>query len=130
MTDNHSDYAVGKHARTVFVVEDDLDLSDVVAEILRDAGYDVVCAFNGAEALQYLRRNSAPSVMLLDLFMPVMDGWQVLKEVEGDSALSRIPVIVMTAIGQQSPTVPNSRLLRKPMDIDSLIGEVRDVLDR
>jgi two-component system, chemotaxis family, chemotaxis protein CheY len=131
LRDDDSDQTGGGRPGTVFVVEDDVDLSEAVAEILRDAGYGVVCACNGLEALEYLRRHAAPSVMLLDLFMPVMDGWQVLKEVERDSALSGMPVIVMTAAGgHESPPIPSNRMLRKPMNIDSLIGEVRNALDR
>ncbi len=130
MSEGHSDGAVGARASTVFIVEDDLDVSDVVAEILRDVGFEVVCVGNGQEALQYLRGNSPPALMLLDLFMPVMDGWAVLREVERDSTLSRIPVIVMTAIGgHESQRIPVSRLLRKPMDIDVLIGQVREAIE-
>jgi two-component system, OmpR family, response regulator CpxR len=126
---SHSEGVLADRPGTVFVVEDDVDLSDAVAEVLRDEGYDVICAGNGLEALQYLRRHSAPSVMLLDLFMPVMDGWEVLKQVEQDSDLSRIPVIVMTAAGgHEAPAVPRSRMLRKPMNLDRLIGEVRHAI--
>ena len=85
-------------ARTVMIVEDDADIRSYLAEILEDEGYEVARAADGAEALDRLRANTPPSAILLDLMMPVMDGWQFRRELLKDPALAAIPVIVLSGV--------------------------------
>ncbi len=119
--------ASGAGRGTVFIVEDDADVSDAVEEVLRDEGYTVVCARDGRQALEYLRANARPRLVLLDLHIPGVDGCQVLHEIENDSSLSPIPVIVMS--GSAAPaglSLPASRILLKPMDLAELVARVRE----
>jgi CheY-like chemotaxis protein len=102
------------------VVDDDQAIREVIAEVLRDEGYEVVCAENGIQALDALRRDHRPNLVLLDLMMPVMSGWEVLEELQADDQLSRIPVVVVSAM--HAPGVREH--LAKPIDLDRLLATV------
>ncbi|MDP9037063.1 MAG: response regulator [Myxococcota bacterium] len=108
------------HRPTVLVVDDDKAIREIVAEVLRDEGYDVVCAQNGLEALCELGKDHRPDLMLLDLMMPVMSGWEVLEQLESSEELSRIPVIVVSAMSAPGA----SEHLPKPIDLDRLLATV------
>lgn len=83
-------------ARAVLIAEDDPDARDVLRAAIEQAGYDVATAANGAEALAYLRHEAPPRVIILDLSMPIMDGWAFLGERNRDPDLRSIPVIVLS----------------------------------
>src|SRR5262245_11415139 len=85
--------------RSVLVVEDDNDIRDALTLILRDQGYQVDSASNGQEALDQLRRGSPANLIVLDLMMPVMDGWQFRHEQQRDPTLAGIPVVIVSADG-------------------------------
>ena len=85
---------------TVFVVEDDADTREMLCRFLELEGYHVESAVNGQQALERLHAGAHPSVILLDLMMPVMDGWQFRHAQAQDAALSTIPVIVVSAAGR------------------------------
>jgi CheY-like chemotaxis protein len=104
----------------VLVVDDDQAIREVIAEVLRDEGYEVVCAENGVQALDALRKNRRPDLVLLDLMMPVMSGWEVLEEIQADDQLARIPVVVVSAMN--APGVREH--LAKPIDLDRLLDTV------
>ncbi len=75
----------------VLVVDDDDSIREVLAEVLREEGYDVSCAGNGEQALTELREHGNPDLMLLDLMMPVMSGWELLELLQSRADLSRHP---------------------------------------
>src|SRR5688572_11526108 len=83
----------------VLVVEDDEDIRDQLAEIITDAGYQVITARHGREALQRLAEGSDFKVILLDLMMPIMDGWEFRVTQRNDARFSHIPVILLSAAG-------------------------------
>jgi CheY-like chemotaxis protein len=116
--------------RTILVVEDDSDISEAVTAILGDYGYSVHAAANGQEALDRLRTfNPLPRLILLDLMMPVMDGWQFRAAQAADPALAAIPVVLVSAdvgVAQAAEQLAVAAWLRKPVDIRALIA----VLDR
>ena len=91
---------MGLHHHRVLIVEDDGDCRGAVAELLESHGYSVTVAEDGQVALDQLRRGLEPCVILLDLMMPVKDGWQFRLEQLGDQSLLAIPVIVMSGIGR------------------------------
>jgi CheY-like chemotaxis protein len=104
----------------VLVVDDDEAIRDVVAEVLRDEGYSVVCAENGAQALREIEGDHHPDLVLLDLMMPVMSGWEVLEQLQANQELARIPVVVVSAM-----SAPGAREhLAKPIDLDRLLDTV------
>ncbi len=82
----------------VLIVDDDADIRRSVAKVLHDEGYETVAAANGREAIDWIRSSELePCVVLLDLMMPVMDGWQFLEHLARDRKLSPIPVVIMSA---------------------------------
>src|SRR5262245_27439609 len=107
----------------VMVVDDDEDIRETLAELLQDEGYRVMAVANGREALERLRENhDKPRVILLDLMMPVMDGWQFHREQQVDPTLASIPVVVITAAGaQQASSIPVDQVLAKPLGIDDVL---------
>ena len=111
----------------ILVVEDDPDVRDAYEDVLADAGYDVECAANGALALDRLRKGAAPSLVLLDLMMPVMDGWQLREHMQADPALRDIPVVVITA-SREDRALPCVERLLKPVPFEDLLGAVARVL--
>lgn len=106
----------------VLVVDDDDALRDVVCEAIADAGYVVDQAANGQEALAKMRAAS-PCIVLLDLMMPVMDGWEVVAAMNLDPALAGVPVCVVSAQDRVAPP-QTAGLLKKPVSIAKLIGMI------
>src|SRR5687767_4272657 len=83
---------------SVLVVDDDFDLREVVESVLVDAGLHVDWAANGREACEYLDRNAAPSLILLDLMMPELDGRQFRERQMSRQAWARVPVVVFSGL--------------------------------
>jgi CheY-like chemotaxis protein len=117
--------------RNILLVEDDGAIRDSIAEILEGEGYRVVQASNGAEALERLRCDRNPDLILLDLMMPVMDGWQFRDRQEHDPRIRNIPVLVISAdhaLDQKLDELRVDGWLAKPFALESLlaaIGRVR-----
>src|SRR5271155_5265774 len=82
----------------ILVVEDDEATLEALADLLSISGYEVARANNGARALDYMRNHPPPALVIHDLVMPVMDGWRLQKEMKKDSAMARLPVVVMSAL--------------------------------
>jgi CheY-like chemotaxis protein len=106
------------------VIDDDDVIRESMRELLELEGFEVVAAANGREALEVVREGPRPCAVLLDMFMPVMDGWQFLAEIERDSELFDLPITVVSAAGQVTG-VGRRRVLRKPVGFHRLIAAVR-----
>jgi two-component system, sensor histidine kinase and response regulator len=115
---------MGVCERSVLVVEDDDDIRESVAEVLKDDGFRVTTARNGSEAIESLRTHE-PCVVLVDLMMPVMTGWELVSRMRADDSLARVPVVVTSAASERSPPGVD-RVLAKPIDLDALIRAVHD----
>ncbi len=114
-------------AHPVLVVEDDADIRDAMVSILESEGYSVCAACHGADALAQLQAGSRPCIILLDLMMPVMDGWTFCEEREKDPSLAAIPVLVLSAVARQDPRNARMRAvehLSKPLNVDKLLAAV------
>ncbi|WP_242344612.1 response regulator [Anaeromyxobacter terrae] len=109
----------------ILIVEDDPDIREALAEALGCEGYDVALAENGQDALDVLHDGPRPDVILLDLLMPVMSGWQFRQEQLADPALAGIPVVIVSASppGDAHP----DRYLPKPFSIDDLLSAVAEL---
>jgi CheY-like chemotaxis protein len=108
----------------ILVVDDDPDIRDSLQEVLEDEGYGVSCVNNGREALDYLRQGHRPCVILLDLTMPVMDGWQFRREQKQDPAIADIPLVVITATGRRPVLIDADELVMKPLDVGPLLEAI------
>ena len=111
----------------ILVVDDDEAIRELLQALLEHAHYEVECASNGGDALERLRHEAAPDLMLLDLMMPEISGWQVLEALDKSSALSKIPVVVLTAYDARADLPPDRPSLHKPLDADVLLDLVRTV---
>jgi DNA-binding SARP family transcriptional activator len=122
-----------RSAGRILVIDDDAASRETMAELLAAEGYSVACAANGWEALNHLRRSLLPHVILLDLMMPVMDGWEFRRQQLRDSALAAIPVIVLSFLVDisQDASAPGSiSYLPKPVDFGRLITLVASYCPR
>jgi CheY-like chemotaxis protein len=112
----------------VLIVEDDTDIRETVAELLVEEGYEVQTAPSGKDALELLLESTVlPDVVLLDLMMPVMDGWTFWDELQGDPRWAALPIIVISADAnahEKSARLRPAACLRKPVGIDELLAEV------
>ncbi len=109
--------------KTVLVVDDEADLRDSLQDLLEAHGFAVAVAGNGEEALAVFERIARPCFILLDLVMPVMDGWEFLRERERRPAVAAVPVIIATSAPDRAPS--GYPLLAKPIDLTYLLEEVR-----
>ena len=114
--------------RSVLVVEDDFDISDTLRDVLLDDGFEVRCAENGAEALAILARGDPPDVILLDLMMQGMDGFEFRRQQLAHPELAGIPVVVMTATREaaRADQLAAHRWIHKPFRLDELLSAVQD----
>lgn len=107
---------------TVFIVEDDLDTREMLARFLELEGFHVESAENGKLALERLA-GTETCVILLDLMMPVMDGWQFRQAQVQNADLAKIPVIVVSAAGRDRiERIDADAYLSKPVDLEELLG--------
>jgi CheY-like chemotaxis protein len=110
-------------ATTVLVVEDDPREQRVLQAQLEARGFTVVMADDGRQALKYLRQNRLPDCIVLDLMMPVMDGWEFREQQLADPVLAPIPVVITTALSEQgrhTPVLEGLPIIPKPFDLDRL----------
>ncbi len=114
--------------RLVLVVDDDVDIRDALIDVLEEDGFRAVGASNGAEALDRLHAGLRPDLILLDLMMPVMDGWEFLRRRRGDPEANTIPVVVLSAAGKSlRPHVRSlgaDEFLEKPVEAEDLLDAV------
>jgi CheY-like chemotaxis protein len=108
----------------ILVVDDDSDIRESLREVLEDEGYEVTCVANGQEALDFLHQGHRPCVILLDLTMPVMDGWQFRREQKRDATIADIPLIVVTATGKRPVLIDAEELVMKPLDLNRLFEAI------
>jgi CheY-like chemotaxis protein len=109
---------------TILVVEDEKESRDTLREILEFEGYKVETAVNGEEALATLTRaGDRICIMLLDLFMPVMDGWQVIDQLRAEGRLDKTQVVIITSAPYRAPA--GLPVFQKPLDLDKVMSEVQ-----
>lgn len=110
----------------LLIIDDDPDVSDALGAVLQDEGYTVALAPDGQRGLDYLRAGAPPSLILLDLMMPVLDGYGFRAAQLGDPRLAPIPVLVLTAgaIDERALSLGAAACLRKPVLLDALLTEI------
>lgn len=122
--------AAGRHSRRmrdsrpILVIDDDPDILDSIVGILAQAGYTTIAARDGVEALIAARANP-PALVLLDVMMPLMDGWDFLRLLREDTVLHDVPVVVVTATDIDDDRGRADAFLLKPFRLDHLLALVR-----
>jgi CheY-like chemotaxis protein len=108
----------------ILVVDDNAQALRAMSELLQFEGFSVLTAQNGLDALNKMKTADHISLVLLDLWMPVMDGWEFLRRKRSDAHIAGIPVVVLSAVPPVS--LDGARIiLKKPVDIEPLVSTVR-----
>lgn len=116
----------------ILIVDDDTDFVEATSEVLESRPYEVIVAYNGEEGLQKARKEK-PDLVLLDILMPVMDGWNVAEHFKKDPVLSKIQVVALTSFSDSLGQPFNfdvSEQLRKPIKPKELLDTVEKYLKR
>src|SRR5436190_23851666 len=115
----------------LLLVEDDSSIRLALAEMLGDEGFSVTTAENGREALEILQHGAPPDVILLDLMMPVMDGWEFRVEQRADPLLCGIPLLAMSAdLSAKARAIAADGYLRKPIEFAELLRQLHTIVGR
>jgi two-component system, OmpR family, response regulator VicR len=121
--------------KKIVYIEDDAELAKLVELILQKEGYIVKVAFDGQEGLEMVR-NEHPDLILLDLMIPLVDGWDVYKHIQGNEEIRNIPVIILTAKSQSIDRVLGLHIAKvedyisKPFHPDNLLKSVKNALSK
>ena len=121
-------------AQKILVVDDEESLAQFVCRALRQQGYKTVCAYDGDNALS-LVYEEMPDLVILDLMLPLMDGWEICRRVKSDEETRHIPILMLTARSSAEDVVQGLDLgaddyMRKPFPLDELLARVRVLLRR
>lgn len=115
--------------KTILLMEDEIDICLLAQFTLESAGYKVISANNGEEGLELLEKNNPIDLIILDIMMPGMDGYQVLKLLKSDPRKKDIPVLIFSAMVQEKEVEKGYRLgaegyIKKPFDAERMISEI------
>jgi CheY-like chemotaxis protein len=113
----------------ILVVEDDRAIREALRNILQIEGYEVEVAVNGREALDRLLAGPAPAMLIVDLYMPVLSGWELCRELGREPRLAHLPVVIISASDEVPGPLPLPQVCRlpKPIRFDRLLAEVERV---
>lgn len=116
--------------KNILIVEDDDAIRETLRLTLELEGYVVATASNGKEGLEVLSKMLNPCLVLLDLMMPVMDGWEFVETLESNNTSPTVPVVVVTAFAEKVRTMPRAKsVIKKPIDLEVLIETVKRYCD-
>ncbi len=119
------------HCKSILVVEDNADIRDTLEQVLQMEGYEVECASNGGEAIELLKRKHEPVLVLLDMMMPVMSGWEFLEAQKSDHVLATLPLVILSPLGAASALIsketplPAVGYIKKPIALNALMEIVQ-----
>ena len=118
--------------KVILVVDDDPDLNELMCNILNDAGYETISAYDGSEGMS-MTRDEQPDLVLLDIMMPGMDGIEVCRNLNSDDTTRSIPIIMVTVKNELSSKLSSyiagaRRFISKSVQMDELVTEVEKVL--
>ncbi len=116
-----------KMTKRILVVEDDTSIRELLVELLESEGYSVASAVNGLEGLKYLQSQANPDLILIDLMMPVMDGYSFRSEQLKNEKWASIPTVVMSAEANAKEKMKNfsiTAFLSKPVELDTILKTV------
>ena len=116
-----------KQCKRILIVEDDHAIREALKDVLEMEGYSTMTASNGKEGIEILRKSSHPCLVLLDLMMPVMTGWDFLEALKKDKRLlEKNPGFILSAVADKRSAEGVAGFLKKPMELDSVLSTVRN----
>lgn len=128
-------YNIMSEKKKILFVDDD-EIQHAIAENMLKDTYDVYKAKSGSEALQYLYSSEfAPNLILLDIMMPDMDGWEVFNRIRGISLLKKVPIAFLTALTETSDEkrafeIGADDFIKKPYEKEELLNRIKAILDK
>ncbi len=127
-------YMDGTGMKRIMVVDDDPDQTHTIKQLLEEGNkdYQVVCASSGSRCLNYLVKNQNPDLILLDIMMPKMNGWETFKKLKANESWRDIPVIFITArtddFAERAGSFLGTEYIRKPFDSEELKNKIKEIL--
>jgi CheY-like chemotaxis protein len=115
----------GAISSNILLIEDEMDIRAVLKDALEWEGYEVYTASNGKEGMEILHQIPAPCLIVLDLMMPVMNGWEFAAALKTDCAYADIPIVILSAFSDPQKRIQADGFLNKPVDLDILFALVR-----
>src|SRR5215475_5305850 len=112
-------------SRNILLIEDEVDIRAILKDALEWEGYCVYTASNGKEGIEILPEIPTPSLILLDLMMPVMNGWEFADALETDRAYADIPIVTLSAFSDPGKRIRAAGSIKKPVDWDALFALIR-----
>lgn len=112
-------------SHSILVIEDEKEIRETLRQMLELEGYSAYEAANGREGLDLLTKIERPCLILLDLMMPIMNGWQFLEIKSGNVIFATIPVVIVSAFGDRARSFKVQGFINKPIDIDVLYGTIK-----
>lgn len=112
------------NGKYILVIDDDESIRETLKLALEVDGHVVFTAVNGREAIAVLNKMPHPCLILLDLMMPIMSGFEFMDTINADTALASLPVVVMTAFSEKAFAVKEKQVIEKPIDVNALYSMV------
>lgn len=112
------------HRKSVLIVEDDDAIRETLRLALSVEGYTAFGAKDGRDGIEILRKLDSPGLILLDLMMPVMNGWEFMEVMNSDDRLTGIPVVILTAFTDKATSIKSQGIIKKPIDLNLLMNFV------
>lgn len=125
-------YLAWMNCKNILIIEDNDDIRETLEQVLKMEGYRVFAVSNGRDALVALKTIPGPSLILLDMMMPVMNGWEFLEVQKSDNVLATLPVVVVSALGaaaalaSKKEPVPAVGYIKKPISLNPLMEIVQE----
>jgi CheY-like chemotaxis protein len=117
------DFPAAPPGAVVMIVDDDDEIREALGDVLLERGYGVIAASDGRQALARLEQGQRPDAIFLDLWMPVMNGWELVEALSSNPQLSAIPRVVLTAArGQKARELNVAEVLMKPVRLEQVLG--------
>jgi CheY-like chemotaxis protein len=113
-------------ARNILLIDDESDIRTILKDALEWEGYRVYTAANGKEGMEILLEMPTPNLILLDLMMPVMNGWEFANALQTDLAYVDIPIVALSAFSDPEKKIRARGFINKPVDLDLLLGLVKE----
>jgi two-component system chemotaxis response regulator CheY len=114
----------------ILIVEDEISIRDTLKMFLEMENFSVCTASNGREGINLLKSGKRPSLIILDLMMPVMNGWEFMEALNDNVSFSNIPVIVTTAYPEKAKEIAVKKVFVKPIDLEALLEAIGECIER
>jgi len=110
--------------KNILVIEDDKSVRDMLKAVLEIEGYNVQTAENGYQGIESIVRKSPPDAILLDMMMPIMNGWEFMDFLKTNASQFKIPVIIISAFSETAKTVKPEAIVSKPIQLKELLSAI------